>query len=156
MEPCMLGTSIQYKRCFSLIRLLTCVMCCQVAMSLSVRFLLQIACWNSHIGPITALKWAPRRAMFATASTALTFWITNQSNQNQVPGKRRDEISYMLTYQMFISCSFVQKIDVMYEITYFITICGNNDIVPGRYLLQRSLSYLYIYVLLIHLPVKLL
>ncbi|CAD6271371.1 unnamed protein product [Miscanthus lutarioriparius] len=52
----------------------------EVAMSLSVRFLLQIACWNSHIGPITALKWAPRRAMFATASTALTFWITNQSN----------------------------------------------------------------------------
>ena len=38
-------------------------------MSLSVRFLLQIACWNSHIGPITALKWAPRRAMFATVST---------------------------------------------------------------------------------------
>ncbi|OEL24144.1 WD repeat-containing protein 82-B [Dichanthelium oligosanthes] len=40
----------------------------------------EIASWNSHIGPITALKWAPRRAMFATASTALTFWIPSQSN----------------------------------------------------------------------------
>jgi COMPASS component SWD2 len=55
-------------------------MSCWVATTLSVRLLLQIACWNSHIGPITALKWAPRRAMFATASTALTFWIPNQSN----------------------------------------------------------------------------
>jgi hypothetical protein len=54
------------------------------------------------------------------------------------------EFHVCYTYQMFIYCSFVQKIDVMYEITYFITICGNNDIVPGRYLLQRSLSYLYI------------
>ncbi|XP_047045246.1 protein ANTHESIS POMOTING FACTOR 1 [Lolium rigidum] len=42
----------------------------------------EIACWNSHIGPITALKWAPRRAMFATASTALTFWIPNESNSS--------------------------------------------------------------------------
>jgi COMPASS component SWD2 len=42
----------------------------------------EIACWNSHIGPITALKWAPRRAMFATASTALTFWIPNNSSSN--------------------------------------------------------------------------
>ncbi|PWZ11041.1 Protein ANTHESIS POMOTING FACTOR 1 [Zea mays] len=40
----------------------------------------EVACWNSRIGPITALKWAPRRAMFATASTALTFWIPNRSN----------------------------------------------------------------------------
>ncbi|GJN15105.1 hypothetical protein PR202_gb01996 [Eleusine coracana subsp. coracana] len=44
--------------------------------------LVTIACWNSHIGPITALKWAPRRAMFATASTALTFWIPNQPNSS--------------------------------------------------------------------------
>ncbi|TVU00714.1 hypothetical protein EJB05_36611 [Eragrostis curvula] len=42
----------------------------------------EIACWNSHIGPITALRWAPRRAMFATASTALTFWIPSQPNSN--------------------------------------------------------------------------
>uniref|UniRef100_A0A0E0L588 Anaphase-promoting complex subunit 4 WD40 domain-containing protein n=1 Tax=Oryza punctata TaxID=4537 RepID=A0A0E0L588_ORYPU len=42
----------------------------------------EVACWNSHIGPITALKWAPRRAMFATASTALTFWIPNSSSSN--------------------------------------------------------------------------
>jgi hypothetical protein len=36
---------------------------------------------------------------------------------------------------MFISCYFAQKLDVMYEITYFITICADNDIVTVRYLL---------------------
>jgi COMPASS component SWD2 len=53
-----------------------------VVICLTFIFWLQIACWNSHIGPITALKWAPRRAMFATASTALTFWIPNESNSS--------------------------------------------------------------------------
>ncbi|KAG0459718.1 hypothetical protein HPP92_022846 [Vanilla planifolia] len=33
----------------------------------------EVACWNSYIGSATCLKWAPRRAMFAAASTALTF-----------------------------------------------------------------------------------
>ncbi|WVZ99459.1 hypothetical protein U9M48_044751 [Paspalum notatum var. saurae] len=46
----------------------------------SINTVQEVACWNSHIGPVTALKWAPRRAMFATASTALTFWIPGQSN----------------------------------------------------------------------------
>ncbi|KAJ3670731.1 hypothetical protein LUZ60_008157 [Juncus effusus] len=37
----------------------------------------EVACWNSYIGPVTCLKWAPRRAMFAAASDVLTFWIPN-------------------------------------------------------------------------------
>ncbi|XP_020414415.1 WD repeat-containing protein 82 isoform X1 [Prunus persica] len=40
----------------------------------------QVACWNSHIGVPSCLKWAPRRAMFAAASSVLTFWIPNDSN----------------------------------------------------------------------------
>lgn len=42
----------------------------------------EVACWNSHIGAVTCLKWAPRRAMFAAASTALSFWIPNGSKSN--------------------------------------------------------------------------
>lgn len=37
----------------------------------------EVACWSSHIGVPSCLKWAPRRAMFAAASTVLTFWIPN-------------------------------------------------------------------------------
>ncbi|KAJ4783368.1 WD repeat-containing protein 82 [Rhynchospora pubera] len=37
----------------------------------------EVACWNSFIGPVTCLKWAPRRALFAAASDVLTFWIPN-------------------------------------------------------------------------------
>ncbi|KAL3720285.1 hypothetical protein ACJRO7_005162 [Eucalyptus globulus] len=37
----------------------------------------EVACWNSHIGVASCLKWAPRRAMFVAASTVLTFWIPN-------------------------------------------------------------------------------
>nr|CAD1834855.1 unnamed protein product [Ananas comosus var. bracteatus] len=43
----------------------------------------EVASWNSYIGPVTCLKWAPRRAMFATASTALAFWIPNQANASE-------------------------------------------------------------------------
>lgn len=43
-------------------------------------FFQQVACWNSHIGVPSCLKWAPRRAMFAAASSVLTFWIPNDSN----------------------------------------------------------------------------
>ncbi|OAY79588.1 WD repeat-containing protein 82-B [Ananas comosus] len=43
----------------------------------------EVASWNSYIGPVTCLKWAPRRAMFATASTALAFWIPNQANSSE-------------------------------------------------------------------------
>lgn len=52
---------------------------------LTTRILSQVACWNSYIGVVTCLKWAPRRAMFATASTVLTFWIPNQSKLNEEP-----------------------------------------------------------------------
>ncbi|XP_038715983.1 protein ANTHESIS POMOTING FACTOR 1 isoform X2 [Tripterygium wilfordii] len=45
----------------------------------------EVASWNSHIGVATCLKWAPRRAMFVAASTALTFWIPNTTTD---PGSR--------------------------------------------------------------------
>lgn len=37
----------------------------------------EVASWSSQIGIVTCLKWAPRRAMFVTASSVLTFWIPN-------------------------------------------------------------------------------
>ncbi|GAB2281727.1 Protein ANTHESIS POMOTING FACTOR 1 [Dionaea muscipula] len=39
----------------------------------------QVARWSSEIGVVSCLKWAPRRAMFAAASTVLTFWIPDYS-----------------------------------------------------------------------------
>ncbi|KAJ6794415.1 WD repeat-containing protein 82 isoform X2 [Iris pallida] len=48
----------------------------------NIRMRNEVACWNSHIGAVTCLKWAPRRAMFAAASTALSFWIPNESKSN--------------------------------------------------------------------------
>ncbi|XP_073003247.1 protein ANTHESIS POMOTING FACTOR 1 [Typha latifolia] len=47
----------------------------------------EVACWNSYIGPVTCLKWAPRRAMFAAASTALSFWMPNESKSTEEPNK---------------------------------------------------------------------
>ncbi|RWW11886.1 hypothetical protein BHE74_00017978 [Ensete ventricosum] len=41
----------------------------------------QVASWNSYIGAVTCLKWAPRRVMFAAASTALTFWIPKSNEE---------------------------------------------------------------------------
>ncbi|KAB1209133.1 WD repeat-containing protein 82 [Morella rubra] len=42
----------------------------------------EVACWNSHIGVASCLKWAPRRAMFVAASTVLAFWIPDNSKLN--------------------------------------------------------------------------
>ncbi|XP_026381554.1 protein ANTHESIS POMOTING FACTOR 1-like isoform X1 [Papaver somniferum] len=39
----------------------------------------EVACWNSHIGVATCLKWARRRAMFVAASSVLTFWIPDNT-----------------------------------------------------------------------------
>ncbi|CAL9050741.1 unnamed protein product [Musa banksii] len=51
----------------------------------------EVASWNSYIGAVTCLKWAPRRVMFAAASTALTFWIPKSneepSNGEATPGE---------------------------------------------------------------------
>jgi len=47
--------------------------------------LLQVSCWNSHIGIASCLKWAPRRAMFVAASTVLTFWIPDSSKSTVEP-----------------------------------------------------------------------
>ncbi|KAK4477368.1 hypothetical protein RD792_016589 [Penstemon davidsonii] len=41
----------------------------------------KIGSWDSYIGVPTCLRWAPRRVMFAAASSSeLTFWIPNDSN----------------------------------------------------------------------------
>ncbi|KAI5665491.1 hypothetical protein M9H77_15344 [Catharanthus roseus] len=37
----------------------------------------KVACWDSYVGVASCLKWAPRRVMFAAASSVLTFWIPN-------------------------------------------------------------------------------
>lgn len=50
----------------------------------NIRTRTEVACWSSCIGTVSCLKWAPRRAMFAAASTALAFWIPNQSKPNTV------------------------------------------------------------------------
>ncbi|MCI87757.1 WD repeat-containing protein 82-like, partial [Trifolium medium] len=42
--------------------------------------------WSSHIGVPWCLKWAPRRAMFAAASTVLTFWIPNNEPKAEYGG----------------------------------------------------------------------
>jgi len=42
---------------------------------------LQVACWTSHIGVPSCLKWAPHKAMFAAASSVLTFWIPNNDSK---------------------------------------------------------------------------
>lgn len=39
----------------------------------------KLATWDSSIGIASCLKWAPRRLMFAAASSVLTFWIPNDS-----------------------------------------------------------------------------
>ncbi|XP_077244252.1 transducin/WD40 repeat-like superfamily protein [Tasmannia lanceolata] len=46
----------------------------------------EVACWNSYIGVATCLKWAPRRAMFVTASNILAFWIPNYSKSDAEAG----------------------------------------------------------------------
>ncbi|XP_047311566.1 protein ANTHESIS POMOTING FACTOR 1 [Impatiens glandulifera] len=37
----------------------------------------KVSNWDSEIGATSCLKWAPRRAMFVTASSVLNFWIPN-------------------------------------------------------------------------------
>lgn len=39
----------------------------------------KVASWETHIGVVSCLKWAPRRAMFVAASSVLSFWIPNSS-----------------------------------------------------------------------------
>ncbi|XP_058102916.1 protein ANTHESIS POMOTING FACTOR 1 isoform X2 [Magnolia sinica] len=39
----------------------------------------EVASWNTSVGVAACLKWAPRRAMFVTASTVLAFWIPDYS-----------------------------------------------------------------------------
>ncbi|KAG4940589.1 hypothetical protein JHK87_044460 [Glycine soja] len=41
----------------------------------------EVACWTSHIGVPSCLKWAPHKAMFAAASSVLTFWIPNNDSK---------------------------------------------------------------------------
>lgn len=39
----------------------------------------KVGSWDSNIGVVSCLKWAPRRIMFAAASSVLTFWIPDES-----------------------------------------------------------------------------
>ncbi|CAK9161768.1 unnamed protein product [Ilex paraguariensis] len=45
----------------------------------------KVASWDSYIGVVSCLKWAPRRLMFAAASTVLTFWIPDDSDSSTLP-----------------------------------------------------------------------
>ena len=40
---------------------------------------LQVASWSQQVGVASAVKWAPRRVMFATASLILSLWIPDLS-----------------------------------------------------------------------------
>lgn len=53
---------------------------------------LQVASWDSYIGVASCLKWAPRRVMFAAASSVLTFWIPNNSKTTAEPGTLHPEM----------------------------------------------------------------
>ncbi|XP_057834917.1 protein ANTHESIS POMOTING FACTOR 1 [Cryptomeria japonica] len=41
----------------------------------------EVTCWKNHTGVPTCLKWAPRRVMFASASSVLAFWIPGTPRQ---------------------------------------------------------------------------
>ncbi|CAI0456221.1 unnamed protein product, partial [Linum tenue] len=43
-----------------------------------------VACWSSHIGVPSCLKWAPRRVMFVAASSVLTFWIPDTTKPSSL------------------------------------------------------------------------
>ncbi|KAG6486350.1 hypothetical protein ZIOFF_054920 [Zingiber officinale] len=43
----------------------------------------EVSSWNSYIGAVSCLKWAPRRVMFAAASSALTFWIPKSDEETK-------------------------------------------------------------------------
>ncbi|KAK3183624.1 hypothetical protein Dsin_030910 [Dipteronia sinensis] len=45
----------------------------------------EVARWQSHIGVASCLKWAPHRAMFVAASTALSFWIPGPPKSTDEP-----------------------------------------------------------------------
>ncbi|XP_075482435.1 protein ANTHESIS POMOTING FACTOR 1 [Primulina tabacum] len=44
----------------------------------------KVGCWDSYIGVPTCLRWAPRRAMFAAASSVLSFWIPSEEGKPPV------------------------------------------------------------------------
>ena len=35
----------------------------------------EVACWRGHAGRPAALQWAPRKALVASACSALTLWL---------------------------------------------------------------------------------
>ncbi|CAI0455064.1 unnamed protein product, partial [Linum tenue] len=43
-----------------------------------------VACWSSHIGVPSCLKWAPRRVMFVATSSVLTFWIPDTTKPSSL------------------------------------------------------------------------
>ncbi|KAK4487545.1 hypothetical protein RD792_005806 [Penstemon davidsonii] len=52
----------------------------------------KVACLDSYIGVPTCLKWAPRRVMFAAASSVLTFWIPNDAKPSLESGGPNSEV----------------------------------------------------------------
>ncbi|XP_027102166.2 protein ANTHESIS POMOTING FACTOR 1 [Coffea eugenioides] len=57
----------------------------------SIRTRNKVACWDNYIGVASCLKWAPRRVMFAAASSVLTFWIPNPAKPTTEPGNTHAE-----------------------------------------------------------------
>lgn len=50
----------------------------------------QVGSWDSNIGVVSCLKWAPRRIMFAAAaSSVLTFWIPSHSKPETLDSEAR-------------------------------------------------------------------
>ncbi|GAA0184311.1 methyltransferase [Lithospermum erythrorhizon] len=53
----------------------------------------KVASWDSYIGVASCLKWAPRRVMFAAASSVLTFWIPDHTKGADELGGQPEQAS---------------------------------------------------------------
>ncbi|XP_059282219.1 protein ANTHESIS POMOTING FACTOR 1 isoform X2 [Lycium ferocissimum] len=49
----------------------------------------KVCSWDSHIGVVSCLKWAPRRVMFVAASSVLTFWIPDHRGPGEAAGEEQ-------------------------------------------------------------------
>nr|GMD01166.1 protein ANTHESIS POMOTING FACTOR 1 [Ipomoea batatas] len=51
----------------------------------------KVASWDSYVGVASCVKWAPRRVMFAAASSVLTLWIPDYSKRPTDSGTTHPE-----------------------------------------------------------------
>nr|GLL26656.1 WD repeat-containing protein 82-B [Ipomoea trifida] len=51
----------------------------------------KVASWDSYVGVASCVKWAPRRVMFAAASSVLTLWIPDYSKRPTDSGTAHPE-----------------------------------------------------------------